>query len=341
MAGRAHRCGCAVFQASLFRVRGGFVKRFFLFIALILGCWPGGGHASAAEERLIAVIMVNAQSRHKDIHAVFVENSGDFCGSNCRIYVQTPNDDIMSLRNSVRKAVALGARLIVTYGPAASLAVKAEAASVPALFADVYDPVHLELVSVKHETGRNQTGIRGDAPLQTLFKYFVDATGAKKLVVLYDKGSREGVLQKTLLEESGRKRGVAIIPLPVAAHDDHAAALQHIPGDADGLFLANSEHADPGLADVLQFAAARRLPVITQRAGVAEQGAFMVLETSVVEQGAKLAEFAGQVLSGKDIDELPVHKPRQVSFIVNMKVAKEYGIQVPFQTLSVATRVVR
>ena len=67
----------------------------------------------------------------------------------------------------------------------------------------------------------------------------------------------------------------------------------------------------------------------------------MVLETSAVEQGEKLAEMAGQVFSGKAIDDIPLHKPRQVAFVINLKVAKEYGINVPFQTLSVASRVVR
>jgi len=67
----------------------------------------------------------------------------------------------------------------------------------------------------------------------------------------------------------------------------------------------------------------------------------MVLETSSVEQGEKLAEMAGQVLSGKAIKDMPMHVPRNVAFVVNLKTAKEYGIQVSFQTLSVASRVVR
>jgi ABC-type uncharacterized transport system substrate-binding protein len=36
-----------------------------------------------------------------------------------------------------------------------------------------------------------------------------------------------------------------------------------------------------------------------------------------------------------------MYKPHQVEFVVNLKIAREYGIQVPLQTLSVASRVVR
>lgn len=318
------------------------MKRFCILSIFLLSGWLGIPSAvDAAEERLIAVIMANSQQRYKDIHAVFVENSKAFCGDSCKIYVQTPNADIMSLRNSVRKAVALGADLIVTYGPSATLAAKTEHPSIPTLFADVYDPVKLKLVSAKSNTGRNMTGIRGDAPVQALFKFFVEATKPDELIVLYDKKSPEGNLQKTVLLKAGKKRGVAVTPLAVVKPEDHIALLESIPANADGLFLACSEHADSQLSQVLAFAANRRLPVITMRAGAAEAGAFMVLESSDVEQGEKLAEMAGQVLSGKKIADIPMKKPHNVAFVVNLKVAKEYGINVPFQTLSVASRIVR
>ncbi len=318
------------------------MRRFLLFCIIILGGWLGvSSEAIAAEERLIAVVMANSQQRYQNVHAAFVENSKSFCGDSCRIYVQSPNADVMSLRNSIRKAVALGAELIVTYGPSATLAAKAEAAPVPTLFADVYDPVGLGIVSAKTKTSRNMTGVRGDAPVQALFKYFTEAVKAQKLAVLYDFNSPEGNLQKTVLEESGKKKGVAVISLAVKKPKDHMSLLEALPADSDGVFLACSEHADSYLSRVIEFTSARQLPVITLRAGAAEMGAFMVLESSAVEQGEKLAEMAGQVLDGRKTDNMPMYKPHQVSFVINLKVAKEYGIQIPFQTLSVASRIVR
>jgi len=318
------------------------VKRFLIFSIILLNGWLGlPSVVVAAEERLIAVVMANTHQRYQDIHAVFVENAQSFCGESCKIYVQTPNADTMSLRNSVRKAVALGADLIVTYGPSASLAAKAESPPMPTLFADVYDPVQLGLVSAKSQTGRKMSGIRGDAPIQALFKYFVEVTKPQKLAVLYDLKSPEGLLQKAVLEESCSKKGITIIALAVENPKDHMTPLKALPDNVAGLFLTNSEHTESQFNLVLEFASSRHLPVLTQRAGTAEKGAFMVLETSAVEQGEKLAEMAGQVLAGKSIDDMPMLIPRNVAFVVNLKVAKEYDIQVPFQTLSVASRIVR
>ena len=318
------------------------MRHLLTFCIILLVSWLGSlTSAFAADERLIAVVMANSPQRYQDIHAVFVDNSQSFCVDSCRIYVQTPNADIMSLRNSVRKAVALGAELIVTYGPEAALAAKAESPPVPTIFADVYDPVNLELVSAKKQTGRNMTGIRGDAPVQALFKYFTETIQAGTLAILYNVNSPVGNLQRTILEDSGKKKRISIVLLPVAKRKDSMKALQAIPPGVDGLFLASNDHTETQLKEILEFASVRKLPVITQRAGAADLGAFMVLETSVLEQGEKLAEIAGRVLAGSKTADIPMYTPHQVAFVVNLKIAKEYGIQVPFQTLSVASRVVR
>ncbi len=314
----------------------------FIAIGIILLCswFLSAAEAIALEKRLVAVIMADSRPRYQNIHRVFVKALQPACGSDCRIYVQTPNADTMSLRNSVRKAVALGAEVIVTYGPSAALAAQAEALSTPTLFADVYDPVGLNLVSANKLTGHNMTGVQGDAPIQTLIKYFIEATNAKQLAVLYDPQSPEANLQKFALQEQGTKRGVSVTLLPVFDLKDHDAALQKMPENIDGLFLADSEHIGSYLEQVIGFANERQLPVFTQRAGASESGAFMVLETSAAEQGEKVAEMVKSVLAGQNTQEIRMEKPRKVAFIINLKVAKRYHINVPFQTLSVASRVV-
>jgi putative ABC transport system substrate-binding protein len=324
------------------RVWGDFVRRFFLLGIIFLCCWLlSAPEAIAAEERLIAVIMTDSHPRYQDVHSAFAEALQPDCGSDCRIYVQTPNSDTMSLRNSVRKAVALGAELIVTYGPAATLAAQAEALSTTKLFADVYDPVALKLVSAGNMTGHKMIGVRGDAPLQALLKYFLEATEANSLAVLYDAGSPEANLQKTILQEHGARRGADVMLLPVIDLDDHDRVLQNMPEGVDGLFLANSEHSESYFKRAISFADERQIPVFTQRAGAAEAGAFMVLQTSAVEQGEKVADMAKAILAGKNVEEIKMYKPHMVEFVVNLKVAKRYNINIPFQTLSVASRVVR
>jgi len=324
------------------RVWGDFVRRFVALGIIFLCCWLlSAPEAIALEERLIAVIMTDSHPRYQDVHSAFAEALQPVCGSDCRIYVQTPNSDTMSLRNSVRKAAALGAELIVTYGPSATLAAQAESLSTTTLFADVYDPVALGLVSADKRTGHNMTGVRGDAPLQALLKYFLETTKANNLAVLYDDASPESNRQKIILADYCVKRGVNVMFFPVVDFKDHDEALQNMPDGVDGLFLADSEHNESYFERVIGVADEHQIPVFTQRAGAAKIGAFMVLQTSAVEQGEKVSEMAKAILAGKKAEEIQMYKPRKVEFVVNLKVANRYNINVPFQTLSVASSVVR
>jgi len=328
-------------SVSFDQVWGDFVRRFLLPTLIILSCSFLGPSKAVAGERLIAVIMANSQPRYNQVHSSFVKNADSFCDRDCRIYVQTPNADTMSLRNSVRKAVALGAELIVTYGPMATMAAKAELPPVSTIFADVYDPVGLEIVSATTETGHNMSGIRGDAPVQGLLKYFTDTVKVRKLGILFDIHSPEALLQKRILEESCKRKDIIVYAMEVSDSHNYLAPLGKLPDDIDGVFIASSEHHEPQLGFVLGYTNARKIPVITQLAGAADEGAFMVLETSAQEQGEKLAEMAGRVLSGENIDQVPMLKPHSISFVINLNVAKDLGVKVPIQTLSVASRVVR
>jgi putative ABC transport system substrate-binding protein len=296
---------------------------------------------AVAEERLIAVIMAASHPRYQEIQTVFEKHSSSFCGTDCKMYVQTPNADTMSLRNSVRKAVALDADLIVTYGPSATLAAKLESPPKPVLFADVYDPVSLGLVSEDSGVGHRMTGVRGDAPVQALFKYFVESTNATSLAILFDSESMTGKQQELTLVETGKRRKIEVTSLPTKGKQDHAEALARMLDDTDGLFLANSDHAGSQLVKVIAFATERKVPAITQRPGGAEAGAFMTLETSAQEQGERLAGMANKLLSGTALSELPLEKPRDISFVVNLAAAKACGVKVPFTVLSHATSVVK
>lgn len=310
----------------------------FIFIAIIICSLLAVSSGAVAEERLIAIIMAGGNARYQEVQTAFTDS---FCSDNCKIYAQTPNADTMSLRNSVRKAVALDAELIITYGPSATLAARIENPPMPILFADVYDPVSLGLVSEKTGVGDGISGVRGDAPVQALLKYFVESTGADTLAVLYDKNSEVGKLQQETLVASGKRRKIDVTPLMTSAKEDHLVALARMNAETDGLFMANSDHEAVQLTKVVEYAMERKIPVLTQRPGAASLGAFMTLETSAKEQGEKLAKMADKLLSGAEFSELALEKPHDVSFVVNLKAAELCDIKVPFTVLSNATKVVK
>lgn len=316
-----------------------------LFISLLLSffCWSvPAGSANAAEEHLISVILPNALPRYQQIQAAFLPALQSVCGAQCRVYVQSPNTDVLSLRNSIRKAVALDSRMIITFGTAATTAAKVENPSLPVLFVDVLDPEAQGFGGGKDGKGKHMmTGVRGDAPLPTLFRYFVEATGARRLAVLYEMETPEGIYQKEALLQAGARMNVEIVELAVGLNDDVVTVVKSMPTGTDGLFLAHGERLSAQAVDVVAIARQRRLPVISQIPGVAELGAFMTLETDPIEQGEQLAALVGQVLSARKVSTLDIVRPRQVAFIINLKTAQALNLKVPLQSLTAATRIIR
>ncbi len=289
-----------------------------------------------ADEPLITVILPNSLPRYQKIHQVFLGALQPYCGTDCRVYVQTPNADVMSLRNSVRKANALGSRLLVTYGVAATSAAKLENPGLPVLFVDVPDPEALGF-----GVGKGMAGVRGDAPLPALFAFFLDSTKATSLAILYEKSSIEGNYQKDALLQAAQRRNVTVRELAVGLDDDPVTVMRTLTSHVDGLFLTNGELLAAQVSDIVAMSGQRRIPVISQIPGSADLGAFMSLETDATEQGELLAVLAGQVLTSGKASLAGIVKPRRVTFIINMKTAQSLDLHIPLQTLAAATRVVR
>ena len=108
----------------------------------------------------------------------------------------------------------------------------------------------------------------------------------------------------------------------------------------DGIFAACSEYEDSQITQILNFAKENKIPVISQDYQSAQKGAFMSLESSIEEQAEILSDIVGNILTGSTEITRPLFTPHVVSFVVNMNVARELGIQVPIQTLSMASQII-
>jgi putative ABC transport system substrate-binding protein len=312
---------------------------FILFLLPLLVCAP----AAQGKQKFVAVIITGDLPRYREAHEAFLKvlRAGGLSEEKVEIYVQTPNPDTMSWANSIRKAVGVGADLIVTYGAPAALAAKKEARGVPVLFADVYDPVALGIVKDLAVPGGDITGVSGKTPLETLLKAYREIHSPKKIGALFSSDDRGSVLQLEHLEALARAQGIAVVRKDVKRADDLSGALGALAGESDSLFVAESTVLALRLREIVDFSAQKGIPVFSQIPGLCEMGGLITLEADPGEQGQLVAVYAIQVLSGKKAHTLPVFTPKKVALVINMKAAERLNLKVPFQALSLATRVIK
>jgi len=323
-----------------------FLRGMWKILLLLLLLLISGALATMpalAGETFIAVVITGDLPRYREAHETFVKglHAGGMTEEKIRIYVQTPNPDLMSWINSIRKAVGVGADLIVTYGAPASLAAKNEAHKITVLFADVYDPAAVGIVKEMARPGSDVTGVSSKTPLETLIRAYGEIQPVRRMGVLYSSDDPGSVLQVEQLEVFARNRGFMIIRQDVKHADGLALALKALAGQIDSLFSTESALLNLRMDEILSFSDQHKIPVLSQTPGLCNKGALVTLEADPGEQGQLLAASALQILAGKNPRDLPVLTPKKVSLVINLKVADKFGLRVPFQTLSMATRVIR
>lgn len=312
---------------------------FVLLVAMVVA----DARHLCAEQQFVASVITGDLQRYRGAHDAFMKilRAGGMGEDKVKVYVQTPNPDAMSWANSIRKAVGGGANLIITYGAPVTLVAKKEAKGVPLLFADVYDPVALGIVKDLAATGGEISGIASTTPVETLARTLVDIQAPKVILALFSSAEQGSLLQEKRMEEQGKKLGFSVVKVDIKSRDAAKQAIRDAKGHADAVYITESVLLTQGLQELISTATELHLPVLTQIPESGEKGALLTLEADPVEQGQLLAVHALQVLGGQKVFTLPVRTPKKVALVVNMKVADELGIKVPFQALSLATRVIK
>ncbi|HSR36575.1 MAG TPA: ABC transporter substrate binding protein, partial [Desulfurivibrionaceae bacterium] len=229
--------------------------------------------SAAPSPPLVAVILPRDNARFQLIHTAFLErfNKITTISGKPRLYIQSPNSDQMSLRNSIRKANALGADLVVVYGTRAAVAAKQEDFTEPLIFADVFEPVAMGLVPSLTRGGNLITGVVGHAPVQTLLKVLQETVGTGFLGVPMEPKHPAAKVQVDVLTKAACRRGVSaeepgkirqagdlcwmeVVPTDMQSPAGAAKALKAAAGKINSIYLSDLMPSDMHVAEVLQFA---------------------------------------------------------------------------------------
>lgn len=316
---------------------------FLLFILVVVAGFAVPTPSFAAKEQFVAVVITGDLTRYREAHEAFTKilRAGGMGEDKVKVYVQTPNPDAMSWANSIRKAVGVGADLIITYGAPVTLSAKKEAKGIPVLFADVYDPVALGIVKDLAVTGGDISGVSSHTPIETLMKTFEDIHKPRAIGALYAANESGASLQVKKLEEMGNRQGFSVVRAEAKNRDDLAREIGAMAGRVDGIYLSESVFLAQHAKEIVEIANKNGIPIISQIPGCGELGGLLTLEADPVEQGQLLAVHAIQVLNGQKAFTLPVRTPKKVSMVINMQAAERIGLKIPFQALGMATRVIK
>lgn len=292
---------------------------------------------------VLAAVLSSDQARYRNAHKGMVRTlaSKGYDQSSIEIISQVPNPDPISWSNAIRKASAIGARVIVTYGAPATLAATQEAPDIPVVFVDVYDPLAAGIVKSLASPGGNATGVSSKVPLATLVKTATAIKPLKQVGVLYSKREIGSLVQLKEIKRLAVRFGFSVVEADISNESSLNSAMSALGSQVDFFYLTESSVVGWQLDKVIHLASEKRIPVMTQIPDAGEKGALVSLEAHPFSQGQQAADIIVRVLSGKKPSVIPVVLPKKIDLVVNMKTARAFDIHVPLEALNIATKVIK
>ena len=239
----------------------------------------------------------------------------------------------------VRRQVAV----IAAFGSSApGLAAKAATSTIPIVFQTGADPVSDGLVASMNRPGGNVTGVsRMNVAIEPKRLELLHEAVPRATVIgcLINPNSPRAEGQIQLLQVSARSLGLKLEIGNAASETDLASAFQAmVKGGATALFVASDPSYNAVHGQIALWAVRHGLP--TMFSARMPVGGLMSYDSSITDSYRQGAVYVGRILKGEKPSDLPVLQPTKFELIINLKVAKVLGLEVPPTLLARADEVI-
>ena len=123
---------------------------------------------------------------------------------------------------------------------------------------------------------------------------------------------------------------------------DFDAAFQNIAkAGANALIVIRGPLVRRHTKRIVNLAIKHRLPCMCEGTDTVEAGGLMSYSTSDTDSFRRAAVYVDKILKGSKPADLPVEQPTKFEFVINLKRAKQIGLNIPQSVLFRADRVIK
>jgi putative ABC transport system substrate-binding protein len=244
----------------------------------------------------------------------------------------------------VHELVSSKVDVILAVSYPAALAAKT-GTTLPVVVFSTGDPVATGLVDSLAEPGGNLTGV-SDLTVELspkrlqLLKEMTPTL--RRVAMLWNAADPGMTLRYRASEAAAQILGITVEPLGVREFEDFERAFAVMAGKkpdailivSDGLTIQNRRR-------VFDFAATNRLPALYEELDfLVRDGGLMFYGPDTGEIFDRVASLIDRILKGAKPQELPFEQPTRFRFVINLKIAKALGLEIPPSLLARADEVI-
>ena len=322
------------------------------FITLLGGAaaWPLAARAQQGERmRRIGVLMplaaddAIAQARN----AAFLQGlqqSGWTIGQNIQIEYRWSGGNDEVTRRYAAELAALAPEVIFASGSAAAGPLLQVTRTVPTVFAIVPDPVGAGFVDSLARPGGNATGfISFDYSIGAKWLELLKeiAPGVTRAGVLRDPAITGGIGQWGAVQTAAPLFGLEVSPLNTRdAGEIERAIAVFARSPNGGLIVTGSALANIHRNLIITMAASHKLPAVYFERFFVTAGGLISYGPDFLDQYRRAAGYVDRILKGAKPADLPVQAPTKYELAINLKPAKNLGLDMPTPVLARADEVI-
>ena len=264
-------------------------------------------------------------------------------GRNVVIEYRYTDGSFDELSRLAAELVRFNVDVILASGAPAAFAARSATTKVPIVFASVYDPVEIGLVTGLAHPGGNVTGLSqtsadlGGKRLELLKELLPKL---KSVAILWHPANLTNLVQKKSVEVAARTLGVDTKSVPVQDPSQFGSAFEDARG-VDALVQVDDPLLITHRRQLAELAVRSRLPAIAGLREYVDDGGLMSYGADHPDLYRRAATYIDKILKGAKPADLPIEQPTKFDLVINLKTAKALGLTIPQSLLVRADEIIQ
>jgi putative ABC transport system substrate-binding protein len=318
------------------------MRRRALLLAIVLGSLPATAQQAPAVARLGVLAAEDLPAL--DGLREGLRDLGYVEGANLRIDYRWGEGRDERYARAASELVALGVDVIVTWGTPPARAALAATSTIPIVMASTGDPVAAGLVENLARPGGNISGFTSQSSdlepkrLQHLREL---VPSASRLGVLWNPSNPTSAAVLPRVRTTAASLNMTVLDAGAATDADLAPAMTQLANSGAEAVLVLADMFLLGHREaIVAFMAERRLPSAYSYPEFVQAGGLLSYGTDYKDQLRRTARYVDRVLKGTPVGSLPVQQPSRFLLVINLRTARNLGIEVPPAILALADEVI-
>lgn len=262
-------------------------------------------------------------------------------GVNVKFDKQNAQADQSNLHNIATRFVSNKDKLIFAIATPAAQSVASVTKEIPIVATAVTNFEVARLVKSNKAPGGNVTGVSDINPVADQLALLLKLTpGAKAVGTIYNSSEINSAYQIELLREAAKAHKVDVVEATVSNVNDIQQAIASIKDKVQALYIPTDNVMASAIPALLKGTNPAKLPVVAGESGMVRAGALASIGVDYYTLGVMTGNMGADILEGKaQPATMPIQIQQATKVLINMKAAKEIGLDVPAELLKDADKI--